>query len=354
LVVWEVYTLKIDEFIKGMPKVELHLHIEGTIDPGLLLEMARRNGIDLPYKNEEEVIAAQDYGEPALESFLAYHNNCQNCIQTEQDLHDVLLAFLARCNSENIRHAEMMFDPQTHMDKGMSFRQIVSGLYSGKLEGYKKYGVSCNLIMCAKRDCSEESALEMLEMAEPFREYITGVGLDNGPENGNPPSKFLEYYSMARKQGYHLSAHCDCDQEDSINHIAQCMDLVQVERIDHGVNVIDDNELVRNGLKKNICFTMCPTWRPSDEGPRRLTQLRKMFDLGLMVSINTDDPAEFASGYLSNTLIKVCEHTPYSRFEMVRFMMNAIHGSWMDETNKELLVEELNDYALDHDVIEEA
>lgn len=344
--------MNIEEFIKGMPKAELHLHIEGTIEPDLLLVMARRNGIEFPYKNEEEVIAAQDYGEPALESFLAYHSNCQNCIRTERDLYDIMLAFLARCHEENIRYVEMMFDPQTHMEKGMSFRQVISGLHKGKLEGYRKYGVSCNLTMCAKRDCSEESALELLEMAESYSEYIKGVGLDNGPENGNPPSKFLEYFCRARKKGYHLTAHCDCDQKDSIEHIAQCMDLIKVERIDHGVNVIDDVELVRNGLKKNISFTMCPTWRPSDDGPRRLSQLRKMFDLGLMVSINTDDPAEFASGYLSNTLIKVCEHTPYTVCEMVRFMKNAIQGSWMDDADKEQLVDELNDYALDHGVVE--
>lgn len=340
--------MNIEEFIKGMPKVELHLHLEGTIEPGLLLELVARNEIEFPYKNEEEVIAAQDYGEPALESFLAYHNNCQNSIRTERDLYDIMLAFLERCKEENIRYVEMMFDPQTHMEKGMSFRQIISGLNNGRNEGQKKFGVTCHLIMCAKRDCTEESALELLEMAKPFREYIIGVGLDNGPENSNPPSKFVEYFAKARKQGYHLTAHCDCDQQDSIENIGQCMNLIEVERVDHGVNVIDDKDLIKTALDKGICFTMCPTWRPSDDGPRRLESLRGMFDLGLLVTINSDDPAEFDSGYLSNILIGVQKYTPYTAMEMVGFMRNAIDGSWLNSEAKEMLINELNDYVLDH------
>jgi len=344
--------LDMESFIRNMPKVELHLHLEGTIEPGMLLQLAERNNVEFPYSNVEDVVAAQDYGEPALENFLEYHFNCQNIIRTETDLYDITLAFLERCKEENIRHVELMFDPQSHMDRGLSFDEIIRGIHRGRLEGLKRFGVSVCLIMCAMRDYSEERALELLELAKPYKDFITGIGLVSA-EHGNPPKKHLKFFLKAHKQGYRLTAHCDCDQQESIENIAQCMDLLRVDRIDHGVNILDKNELVSNALNKGICFTMCPTWRPSDNKPRRLDRLRKMFDLGLLVTINTDDPAQFASGYLCNTLIEVQKNTPYTALEMVTFMRNAINGSWLENQEKASLLTELNNYALTHIVLNE-
>lgn len=337
-------------FIAGMPKAELHLHVDGLIGPEKLLELADRNNIDFPYKTVEEIVAAQDYGEPALENFLEYHFNTLRVIQTAQDVDEIMVDFMKKCQKENIRHVEIMFDPQTHISKGISFKEYVSALHLGRLVGSTQYGVSTNLIMCARRDCTPESAMEMLEMARPFKEFIKGVGLDS-KEAGNPPIKFMEFFMQAKKEGYHLTAHCDCDQKDSIRNIGQCIDLLGVERIDHGVNVVEDNDLMKSALEKNIVFTMCPTWRTSDAEPRRLNRLKQMFDLGLLVTINTDNPCEFDSGYLTRTMMGVQQHSEYTALEMVEYMRRAFLGSWLDEEEKMKYIKELNNYAIDYGVI---
>lgn len=338
-------------FIAGMPKAELHLHVDGLMGPEMLLELAERNNIDFPYKTVEEIIAAQDYGEPALENFLEYHFNTLKVIQTAQDVYEIMVTFMEKCQEENIRHIEIMFDPQTHLPKGISFKEYICALHQGRLAGSKKFGVSTNLIMCARRDLGPESAMELLELARPFKEFIKGVGLDS-KEAGNPPIKFMEFFMQAKKEGYHLTAHCDCDQKDSIRNIGQCIDLLGVERIDHGVNVVEDRDLMKSALEKNIGFTMCPTWRTSDPEPRRLKRLKQMFDLGLMVTINTDNPCEFDSGYLIRTLLGVQQHSGYTALEMVEYMRRAFLSSWLDEEDKKMYIKELNDYAIDCGVTE--
>jgi adenosine deaminase len=192
--------------------------------------------------------------------------------------------------------------------------------------------------------------MELLELARPFKEFIRGVGLDS-KEAGNPPIKFMEFFRQAKKEGYHLTAHCDCDQKESIRNIGQCMDLLEVERIDHGVNVVEDEKLMKTALEKDICFTMCTTWRQSDPEPRRLKRTRQMFELGLNVTINTDNPCEFDSGYLTRTLIGVQQHSGYTALEMVEYMRRAFRGSWLDEQDKKKFIKELNDYAIDYGVI---
>jgi adenosine deaminase len=261
--------LDMRSFIGNMPKAELHLHIEGAIQPTMLLEMAQRNGIDIPYKTEAELLAAQDYGHPHLANFLRHHYERVGVIRTGKDLYDISLAFLKRCQIENIRYVELMFDPQVHLDQGLTFEEVIEGLQEG---------------------CEE---------------------------------------------GYRLTAHCDVDQENSPQHIHQCIHLLGVERIDHGVNCLEDPDLVLEIKEKNICLTVCPTWRISDPGPRRVKRMRKMFDLGLSVTINTDDPEEFASRYLSNTMIEVQKTSDYSPEELLRFMRNAFIGSWLDAHRKQ-------------------
>jgi len=336
-------------FLTNMPKAELHLHIEGTIQAQMLLEMAKRNGIDIPYDSEAEVLAAQDYGEPALANFLRYHYNCVRVIRTGRDLHDITLTFLKKCREENIRHVELFFDPQVHLQHGLSFEEVIGGLQQGREKGAEQFNVSSYLIMCANRDRPAEDAMRLLDLAATYREYIIGVGLDS-LEQDNPPVKFKDFYRRAREKGYHLTAHCDVDQENSPEHIRQCIHVLGVERIDHGVNCIEDPELVEAIKENNICLTVCPTWRLSDPGPRRLKRMREMFDLGLPVTINTDDPEEFASRYLTNTMIGVQRETGYSAEEMVQFMRNAFMGSWLDENHKHAYLAELEAYARSHGV----
>jgi adenosine deaminase len=337
------------DFLTNIPKAELHLHIEGAIQAEMLLEMARRNGIDIPYNSVGEVLAAQDYGEPALANFLNYHYSCVQVIRTERDLYDIALAFLKKCRQENIRHVELFFDPQVHLEHGLSFEAIIRGLQQGCEKGAEQFGVSSYLIMCANRDRPVEDAVRMLELAVPYRDYIIGVGLDS-LEQDNPPVKFKDFFRRAREEGYRLTAHCDVDQENSPEHIRQCIYVLGVERIDHGVNCVDDPALVEAVKERNICLTVCPTWRVSDPGPRRLKRLRQMFDLGLPVTINTDDPEEFASRYLTSTMIGVQQGTGYSAEEMVQFMRNAFIGSWLDQDLKQAYLAELGAYARSHDV----
>jgi len=336
-------------FIYNMPKAELHLHLEGTIQPSMLLEMAQRNGVDLPYKTEAEVAAAQDYPPPPLVSFLRHHYERVSVLLTGRDLYDITLALLKRCQTENMRHVELMFDPQVHLEQGLSFEEMMEGLYGGLEEGTRTTNVSSFLIMCANRERSQEGALRMLDFAADYRKYIIGVGLDSY-EQDNPPEKFIDFFHRARKEGYRLTAHCDVDQENSPEHIRQCIHLLGVERIDHGTNCLDDPELIKDILDRNICLTVCPTRRLSDPGPRRTKRLREMFNHGLLVTINTDDPEEFASRYLSNLMTEVQSATGYTKKEMIQYSQNSFIGSWLDEHRKNEFLEELDTYAQIHGV----
>jgi adenosine deaminase len=338
-----------ESFIKNMPKAELHLHIEGAIQPTMLLEMAQRNRIDIPYKTETELLAAQDYGHPHLANFLRHHYERVGVLRTGRDLYEITVAFLKQCQIENIRYVELMFDPQVHLEQGLSFEEMIEGLQEGREEGARTYNVANNLIMCANRDRPPEDAIHMLDLAAPYRKHIIGVGLDSD-EQDNPPPKFIDFFQRAQKEGYRLTAHCDVDQENSPLHIHQCIHLLGVERIDHGVNCLENPDLVEEIKAKNICLTVCPTWRLSDPGPRRVKRMRKMFDLGLSVTINTDDPEEFASRYLSNTMIEVQKTSDYKPEELIQFMRNAFIGSWLDDHRKQAYLQELEQYASKHGI----
>ena len=340
------------EFIKGMPKAELHVHLEGTVEPFRTLELAKRNEVDFPYSTEEEILAAQDYGHPHLESFLNHHYMCLEVVRTGHDMYDITCDFLKKCYENNVKYVEIMFDPQTHLKKGMSFRDLITGIYKGLITGETKWGVKSNLMMCARREFGEEEALDLLDQARPYKDLIKGIGTDSH-EDGNPPRKFLKYFKQAKADGYRLAAHCDVWRDESLVNIRECFDLIEVERIDHGVDVLDDSSLMKTALETNMPFTMCPTWRPSDDKPRRIEGLKRMLDLGLVVSVNTDDPTRFACGYMNNTLIEVQKHTPFTRFEMVQLMRNAFNSAWISEEEKSGYIKQLNDYVVDFGVMAE-
>ena len=198
--------------------------------------------------------------------------------------------------------------------------------------------------MCINRDRPLAEAMPLFDLVRPWREHITGLGLDSA-ERGNPPVKFTEVYGRARAEGYRLTAHCDVDQENSVQHIRQCIEVLGVERIDHGVNALEDPDLVETIKGSEICLTVCPTWRPGDSGPRRTRRLRRLFDLGVRVTVNTDDPALFASGYLTRTLTAVQATGDYSKIEMVALMRNAFLGAWVDEDERARMLERLAAYA---------
>ena len=328
--------MNMNDFIAAMPKAELHMHIEGTVSAAKVLEMADRNGVDIPYASEAEIVAAQDYGFPALENFLDYHYMCSSVLRDGRDVFEITQDFLSKCLDENIRHVEMFFDPQQHIERGVSFDELMDAMTTA----CKASDVSTGLIMCMNRDRSLDSAMEMLDLAGKHRSNIIGVGLDSY-EEGNPPVKFQAFYDRARDEDYRLTAHCDCDQKDAVKHAHECVHNLEVNRIDHGLHVLDDPELIEIVRKREITLTMCPTWRPSDPEPRRLKALRKMLDLGLPVCLNTDDPEEFASRYLTNMMQKVQQDGEFNADEMTQFMRNAFKGSWIGDEQRTAHLAEL-------------
>ncbi len=319
-----------NEFLKAMPKAELHVHLEGTVPAATVLALARRNQIEIPYNTESALVQAQDYPEPALVNFLNYHYMCSDVLRTGQDIYDVTHSYLSQCNQENIRHTEISFDPQPHLDRGIHFDELIQAMDSARHSAADQFDVSSQLIMCINRERSPQSAMNMLDLARNYRDCIIGVGLDSY-EKDNPPIKFLEFYKSAAQQGYRLTAHCDCNQENAVQHIRQCLDDLNVERIDHGLHCLDEPALHREVKSRGITLTMCPTWRPSDPAPRRVAALKEMLALDLPVTINSDDPEEFASRYLTNILIAVQREGAFSAQEMTQFMRNAFKGSWMPD-----------------------
>ena len=330
-------------FLQEMPKAELHVHLEGTIPAAMVLSLAKRNGVDIPYDSEAALVAAQDYPEPALVNFLNYHYLCSDVLRTGQDIYDVTQNYLAQCNQENIRHAEISFDPQPHLERGIGFDELIEAMDNARRDALSDHGVSSQFIMCMNRERSEEDALAILKLASRYRDSIVGVGLDSY-EKDNPPIKFLAFYKQAKEQGYRLTAHCDCNQENATLHIHQCLHDLSVERIDHGLHCLDDSSLHTEVKARGITLTMCPTWRPSDPAPRRVAALREMLTLGLPVTVNSDDPEEFASRYLTNIVIAVQREGEFSAREMTQFMRNAFEGSWITESQRQSYVAELDSH----------
>ena len=324
--------MTMSEFIRTIPKAELHLHIEGTVKPAKVLELVERNGVDIPYSIIQQLIDAQDYGEPALDNFLDYHYMCTGMLRTGRDIFEITEGYLDRCARENIRHTELSFDPQAHIERGIEFDELIDVLNRARRAAADRDGTSTHLIMCMNRDRTQADAMHMLDLAGKHRDDIVGVGLDSY-EEGNPPIKFLDFYTLARAEGYRLTAHCDCDQKNSVEHIRQCIHDLGVERIDHGLHCLDDPALHKEIGLRGIALTVCPTWRPSDPEPRRLAAIRRMLDLGLQVSLNTDDPEEFASRYLTHMLTEVQRAGAFSAEEMTGFMRNASLGSWIGLSN---------------------
>ena len=336
-------------FIDGMPKAELHVHLEGTLEPAMLLRLADANGVDLPFADETEIVAAQDYPDPALEHFLEYHYRCLSVLGIGRDFYELTYEFLRVCGDNNVVHVEISFDPQAHLSRGLRFGEFFEAIESARYDGSRDHDVSALLIMCIQRDRSAAEAFSMLDEAAPYRDSIAGLGIDSF-EKDNPPIKFVDTYRRARDEGYRLTAHCDCDQENSVQHIWQCVDGLGVERIDHGVHVLDDPDLVEAVVARRIPFTMCPTWRPSDPEPRRLEPIKRMLDLDIPVSVNSDDPAEFASRYLSHMLTNVQDQGGFSNSEMVQLMRNAFEAAWVPTEQRDQFLARLDDHASAHAV----
>jgi adenosine deaminase len=324
--------MSLKTFIHGLPKVELHVHIEGTLEPELKFKLAARNGISLPFENPAEIRASYVFHD--LPSFLALYYSGMDVLLTEPDFYDLTMAYLAKAHAQNVLYAEIFFDPQAHTSRGVSFDTVIRGIRRGQIDAENRFGIRSQLIMCFLRDWSAEFAMATLLESLPYREWIVGVGLDSD-EKGNPPAKFAKVFARARREGYMLTMHCDVNQEDSISHIWDCVTLIGVDRIDHGVNCLEDSALCQALADRKLGLTVCPISNTFVTDGPATDAVARMLDLGLRVTINSDDPAYFG-GYIEENFALVEARLDLGPGGLSTLSKNAIEASWLPWATKDL------------------
>ena len=329
-----------DAYIAGLPKAELHLHIEGSLEPELMFELAKRNGITLPFGSVEEVRAA--YAFSNLQDFLDIYYQGAGVLQTERDFHDLAMAYFTRLAADGGRHAEIFFDPQTHTDRGIPFQVVADGLLSGMAEAEAKFGLSSKLILCFLRHLDEEAAFATLKMAEPYLNRLTGVGLDSS-EVGHPPAKFERVFKAAGERGLLKVAHAG--EEGPPEYVWEALDRLHVHRIDHGNRSLEDAALTARLVSQEMTLTVCPLSNLKLCVVNDMTRhpLKRMLDLGLKPTVNSDDPAYFG-GYLNANFKAVAEGVGLNRAELLTLARNSFTGSFLDEEQVALHLAEVEAY----------
>jgi adenosine deaminase len=323
-----------DTLIKRLPKCELHIHIEGSLEPELMFALARRNGIRLPYPSVEALRQAYQFRN--LQDFLDIYYQGMSVLITEQDFYDLAFAYLERARADNVRHVEMFFDPQGHTSRGIAFATVVGGLHRAIIDAGRELGVRASLIMCFLRHLDEVDAERSLDSALAFKDRIVGVGLDSS-EAGNPPSKFKHVFGRAREAGFFLSAHAG--EEGPPSYVWEALDVLGVERIDHGIRSMEDQALVGRLAREGVPLTVCPLsnlrLRVVDDLAHH--PLRRMLDKGLVATVNSDDPAYFG-GYVNQNYHAVSDALRLGRDEIAAIVRNGIRASLMTlpEKNKAL------------------
>ena len=318
------------EFIKKSPKAELHLHIEGTLEPDQMFDLAKKNNIQIPFKNIEDVKNAYNFNN--LESFLKIYYESAKVLVKEQDFFDLTWAYALKCKEDNIVHTEIFFDPQTHIERGINFDAIINGIYNALKKAEQKFGLSFKIIMCFLRHLDESPCFKILDQAILHKEKIFGVGLDSS-EIGNPPRKFKRLFKKALENNFITVAHAG--EEGPPEYIWEALKLLNVKRIDHGVQCIKDKELVAELIKTQIPLTICPLSNIKLKVFKALEEhnLKKMLDLNLMVMVNSDDPAYFG-GYLNQNLIEIQQALRLSRSEIKKLIVNSFKSSFLTEIEK--------------------
>lgn len=328
------------KFTQGLPKAELHLHIEGTLEPELKLKLAKRNGIDIGQETIEEVKETYNYND--LASFLAVYYPAMNVLQKEEDFYDLAMDYLRRAAKNNVRHVEIFFDPQAHTSRGIAFETVINGLYRATVDA-RALNIDARLIMCFLRDLSRESARKTLEEALQYKDKFIGVGLDSD-EHNNPPMKFFNQFTEATKHGLHVTAHADIDQKNSIEHIRELLEVIGVERVDHGTNIVEDPDLVEFAAKKEIGFTSCPLSNSFVTPFMKGKEVLELLSKGVKVSIHSDDPAYFG-GYVSDNYYAIADKYNLTKEQVVKLARNSFETSWISTEQKSIYIEELEKYA---------
>ena len=332
--------ISIHNFIEGIPKAELHLHIEGTFEPDLMFEIARRNNISINYKSVDELKKAYNFNN--LQEFLDIYYAGASVLIYEQDFYDLTWAYLTKVHEQNLVHTEIFFDPQTHTDRGISFDTVIQGIHSALEDAKEKLGISSQLIMCFLRHLDEVAAFDTLEQALPYKEWIAGVGLDSS-EMGHPPSKFENVFSKALDEGFITVAHAG--EEGPAAYVWEAINLLKISRIDHGNRSLEDDQLITHIVEKQIPLTVCPL---SNLELKVVDDLKdhpmlQLMEAGLMVTINSDDPAYFG-GYMNENYIQIAAALNLSKKQIAELAKNSFKASFLSDVEKEKLINQVEDY----------
>ncbi len=328
------------KFIQNLPKAELHLHIEGTFEPALMFEIAQRNEIKIPFQTVEEIQKAYNFN--CLQDFLDIYYQGANVLIHERDFYDLTYSYLEKCAAQNVRHTEIMFDPQTHTNRGVSFETVINGISKACEDAEKNLGVSSLLIMSYLRHLSEKEAFKTLQESIPFKNKITAVGLDSS-EKGNPPSKFQKVFEASVNQGFIPLAHAG--EEGDAEYVWQALNILKIKRIDHGNNSLQDEALIQEIVKRDIALTVCPLSNTALQVVDSLQNhpLKKMMNLGLKVTINSDDPAYFG-GQVNTNFIEIQKALDLSKEDLYVLARNSFQYSLLENSRKEQLISELDLY----------
>lgn len=324
-----------------LPKAELHLHIEGTLEPKMVLRLARKNSVDLPFSSTEELLKQYEFND--LQSFLNLYYQTTAVLQTEQDFYDLTWAYLQQCQAENVVHTEIFFDPQSHTSRGIPFAVVIDGIHRALLQAEAELNISSRLIMCFLRHLPVEDALATWEAAEPWLDRIHGVGLDSA-ERDFPPRLFTDVFARARDAGLKTVAHAG--EEGPPSYIREALELLQVSRIDHGVRITEDPELVALVVAGQIPLTVCPlsntrlcVYSAMNDHP-----LLSMLDQGLLVTVNSDDPAYFG-GYVNANYRALIEALGASREQIMQLARNSFTASFLDQCSKDRWLDKIDSFA---------
>ncbi len=329
-----------EHFLNSLPKAELHMHLEGSLEPELMFELARRNHIELPYDTVDQIRAAYDFGN--LQDFLDLYYQGAGVLQTEQDFYDLTWAYLKQCEIQNVIHTEPFFDPQTHTERGIDMGTVIRGINRALVHGYEQLGISSRLILCFLRHLSEADAARTLEQALPYRDLFVAVGLDSS-EAGHPPAKFQRVFAKARSLGLLTVAHAG--EEGPPEYIRQALDLLHVSRIDHGVRASEDPALIERLAREQIPLTVCPLSNTRLKVFKTMGQhnILEMLQQGLRVTVNSDDPAYFG-GYIGENFLALYQALALTRDQAVQLSRNAFSSAFVSDAEKIALLARLDDF----------
>lgn len=332
------------KFIKGIPKAELHLHIEGSLEPEMMFNLAKRNGLRLPYDNVEAIRRAYDFSN--LQDFLDIYYAGMSVLITEQDFFDLTMAYIEKCDRDNVTHVEIFFDPQGHTERGINFNTVIFGINKALEHGKQKFDISYKVIMCFLRHLSEEDAFKTLDEAKEYLSLIDGVGLDSS-EVGNPPAKFKNVFDKAKSLGLKLVAHAG--EEGPPEYVEEALSVLNIDRLDHGNRALESDNLVNKLAEQQIALTVCPLSNLKlcviDDIKNHPILL--MLDKGLLATVNSDDPSYFG-GYVNDNFNALSQNLPLKKEHVIQLVRNSFIGSFLTDTEKQKQLSRIDDYVLQY------